>query len=397
MAMQALKFLVLAAALGLWSLSPASAQPLFGPTQDPLAGSRVFGAKGCSKCHAANGVGGKVGPDLGRISRFRSFYDLAAAMWNHLPQMGKQMRDLGIIRPHLSTREAGDLIAFLYTLDYFDRPGDKKLGRQLFIKKRCVSCHQAGGVGGVVGPNLDKLAQYGSPILVASAMWNHGPAMADAMQAAGMKRPTFSGSELGDLLSYLNALSPQRRAGPIYVLPGRPDDGQRLFQVKRCIECHSIRGRGGKGGGELAARRLKVSLTQFAAAMWNKAPSMLREMKRKNVPLPSLSAEEVADIVAYLYSVQYFAGPGDSRKGRKLARLRGCLKCHSVDGKGGKAGPDFQEVRGLDQPVAIISAMWNHAGTMERKMEQQSLTWPALSGEELGNLVAFIEKVGRGR
>jgi mono/diheme cytochrome c family protein len=28
-------------------------------SQDPLAGSRVFGIKGCSGCHAVNGVGGK--------------------------------------------------------------------------------------------------------------------------------------------------------------------------------------------------------------------------------------------------------------------------------------------------------------------------------------------------
>jgi hypothetical protein len=30
------------------------AQPVFSPSQDPLAGSRVFGAKGCVKCHSIN-------------------------------------------------------------------------------------------------------------------------------------------------------------------------------------------------------------------------------------------------------------------------------------------------------------------------------------------------------
>jgi len=56
----------------------AAAQPLFAPTQDPLTGSRVFGEKGCSKCHAIFGVGGTSGPDLARLPRARSFYDLAA-------------------------------------------------------------------------------------------------------------------------------------------------------------------------------------------------------------------------------------------------------------------------------------------------------------------------------
>lgn len=97
------------------SAAAASAQPLFGPAQDPLAGSRVFGAKGCVKCHAVNGVGGTVGPDLGRIARPHSFYDLTTAMWNHLPRMAARMQQLGIPRPTLTPAEAADLIAFLYT------------------------------------------------------------------------------------------------------------------------------------------------------------------------------------------------------------------------------------------------------------------------------------------
>ena len=35
-----------------------------GAGQDPVAGSRVFDANGCVKCHALNGAGGKIGPDL---------------------------------------------------------------------------------------------------------------------------------------------------------------------------------------------------------------------------------------------------------------------------------------------------------------------------------------------
>ena len=58
----------------------AVAQPVFTPTKDPLAGSRVFGDKGCVKCHAINGVGGTSGPDLARIQRPRTFYDLAATI-----------------------------------------------------------------------------------------------------------------------------------------------------------------------------------------------------------------------------------------------------------------------------------------------------------------------------
>lgn len=53
--------------------SQSHSQSVVAPAQDPLTGSRVFGSKGCSKCHAVNGVGAKVGLDLGRIQANRSF------------------------------------------------------------------------------------------------------------------------------------------------------------------------------------------------------------------------------------------------------------------------------------------------------------------------------------
>jgi hypothetical protein len=70
-----------------------------------------------------NGVGGQGGPDLARVSRPRSFYDLATAMWNHFPTMAEQMRQLGLSPPRLNPRETGDLLAFLFTLDYFETAG----------------------------------------------------------------------------------------------------------------------------------------------------------------------------------------------------------------------------------------------------------------------------------
>lgn len=383
--------------LALLLLLPSSSlgQPLFTPTQDPLAGSRVFGAKGCVKCHAISGRGGKIGPDLGRIERPRSFYDLATAMWNHAPRMAQRMAQLGIARPQLDARETGDLVAFLFTLDYFDPRGNEDVGRRLFTEKRCVVCHQVGGAGGVVGPNLDALKQYGSPIYLATAMWNHGPQMVEVMKAKGIPRPTFKDSDLRDLIAYINAASPVLPQGPLYVLPGRTIQGRILFAQKRCIECHSVGGQGGRVGPDLAERGLHRSLSQFTAAMWNKAPAMTEAMKTRAVAVPQLKPEEMADIVAYLYSVGYFAPAGDPKNGATVATSKGCLGCHGLHGERGKPAGDLARVKGLDSPAAVLAALWNHVVVKDSRAERERKPWPEFAPAEMADLVAFLTSLRR--
>lgn len=375
--------------------APAFAEPVSNPTQDAVAGARVFGAKGCVKCHSIDGLGGKIGPDLARIQRNRSFYDLAAALWNHLPGMAERMREFAVRRPALSPAEAGDLIAFLYTLDYFDAPGNPAAGKRLFAEKKCIACHQVNGVGGVVGPELDSARQYASAMFVAAAMWNHGPNMTEAMRERGVARPSFGGNELGDLIAYLKSAGAEKSGPSLNLFPGDPERGRRLFTDHRCIECHSAGGGGGKIGPDLAERAVHLSMTQFAQAMWNKAPAMTAAMKQRRIAVPRLDAQHMADIVAYLYSVRYFARPGNAERGRALAAQKGCLACHGLDTE--KIGPALSRVKGLDSPETVVAAMWNHSFIGARASEQQKSLWPQFRPEEMADLAAFLQTVGRGK
>jgi mono/diheme cytochrome c family protein len=253
-----------------------------------------------------------------------------------------------------------------------------------------VVCHQVGWVGGVVGPNLDYFAEYGSPIQIASAMWNHGPAMSDVLRARSIQRPTFTGSQLIDLIGYIGSNVTTPLDQRVAVLPGRAEEGRTLFTEKRCIQCHSIRGRGGRGAPDLAERTAHESLTEFAAAMWNKQPAMLVTMRARGISVPQLQPEEMADLVAYLYSVRYFAGSGTSQVGRSRVRQKGCLACHSLAGSGATAAPDLARIEPLGSPAEVISVLWNHA-LVDVDTDDQPRQWPAFSAAEMADLAAFLQ------
>ena len=132
------------------------------------------------------------------------------------------------------------------------------------------------------------------------------------------------------------------------MLPGRPELGRSLFVDKGCVQCHKVGGTGGALGPDLVAMSARRSPVEFAAAIWNKEPAMLKAMASQNVKVPQLSPEEMADLVAYLYSVGYFAGGGSIPRGWVVATNKGCLHCHGAYGERGKPASDLTRAKGLD-------------------------------------------------
>jgi mono/diheme cytochrome c family protein len=381
--------LVLTAAFLAGSVSVTWAQSA-SPGQDPVAGSRVFDAKGCAKCHGLNGAGGKIGPDLAKAARPHSFYDLAAAMWNHLPSMTERMKQLGIIRPQLEPDEAKDLVGFLYSLGYFDRPGSTEAGKRLFTAKRCAECHGPAGPG----PSVDHLKRFGSPLYAAAAMWNHGPQMADVMKTKGIERPTFTAPELRDLIAYLSP-STGVAAGAVFVLPGNAESGRLLFAEKQCVQCHSVGGAGGSVGPRLTDKGVRRSPLEFAAAIWNKAPAMTAAMTARSITIPQLRPEDMADLVAYLYASGYFAAPGSPSRGWATLSTKGCLACHGVYGERGKSASDLTRAKGMDSPAGVLAALWNHTVVTAPAPGGGRALWPTFRSQEMADLIALLQGIRR--
>ncbi|MGD2216401.1 MAG: c-type cytochrome [Gemmatimonadales bacterium] len=373
------------------------AQPTAELSQDPWAGSEVFESKGCSKCHAINGLGGTAGPDLGRIEKGRTFNELAATLWNHVPLMGAGMADQGIDFPEMTAAEAADLVGFLFTLNYFDPPGDVNIGMHLFTHKKCFVCHRVGNYGGDAAPNLDFAGQYGSPILIAAAMWNHGAPMAELMEERGIVRPTFRGSELNDLIAYIESVALQPVEGRVYVLPGRAEAGRTVFLEKRCNRCHSVQGVGGRLAPDLAGRGRQWGLTEFAADMWNKALAMLEAMEELGMSAPKLGGGEMADLVAYLYYVDYFAELGDSELGERVLHRKGCLSCHALRGSGGTEASDLAWISDIASPAALAAALWNHSVNIATMPQAWQEEWPSFEAAEMADLTAFLEELEKSR
>lgn len=80
---------------------------------DPAVGKALFTSKGCARCHAIDGEGGKIGSDLGRTTHPHPPIELVGAMWNHSPTMTAMMGALGIHRPVFEANEMADLLAYL--------------------------------------------------------------------------------------------------------------------------------------------------------------------------------------------------------------------------------------------------------------------------------------------
>lgn len=373
------KAILLAVATFPWlGVGTAHGQELPAPTQNAVAGAAVFGEKGCIRCHSLSGGGQSLGPDLRLTESNRTFQDLTAALWNHLPDMNRRMAELGIERPRLSEREAGDLFAYLYTLGYFDASGDPDRGRLLFTELHCIRCHQVGGVGGVVGPVLDHAGDKGATIEVAAAMWNHGPEMIEAAEARGIARPSVSGPELTDLIAFLVSTEAGTPQESLYYLPGDVRAGARTIEDKQCTACH---GGPGEIAPDLAGLARGASLIDFVALMWNKTPVMVSALRTRDLEFPSLQAEDFANIIAFLYSVNYFSDGGRAGRGRTMVDSKGCSRCHSIEQLGSASG--------LDHPSSITAALWNHLSVLEAEGADED--WPSFTGSEMRDLMAFFQ------
>jgi cytochrome c551/c552 len=245
---------------------------------NPREGGRIFKTKGCVKCHAIWGEGGKGGPDLGTLPKaYASQAQIAALMWNHGPEMWGRMTARKIPIEKMNAKEMANLFAFLYFLRYMDEPGNPEKGKQLMETKGCIKCHT---IKEGLKEDLIRWSMYVNPIIWAQMMWNHTPQMEQEMKKKGLPWLGFQGHEMVDLIAYIRSLS--THVEKVYLQPGDPQTGKKLFSDKGCLLCHAPQG-------ELDLTKKKDfprTLAQVAGMMWNHSSEMSAKMKEKGMDRP---------------------------------------------------------------------------------------------------------------
>lgn len=383
-----IKVIILTGAIFLLIASSSSAQML---PEEPTRGARLFVIKGCVKCHALKGEGGKIGPDLGKIDLGDTQLNLVAKIWNHIPSMILSMERARMVKPIINSQDFTDISAYLYFFKFFDEPGNAIRGRALFSEKGCQHCHPFTGKGRQGEPGLDLFPQNLSPIFLSQAIWNHGPEMIARMAQLGMKWPKFNGTEMMDLLEFIKTNAKGIREAA-FVSPGSPKEGKRVFSAKGCFQCHSIRGEGVKGGDDLGkkAKNFYKTLTQIASIMWNKGEVVLTEMTRTSYGIPKFTPKEMADLLSFLYFLHFIDKPGNPVQGKKLFSDKGCAKCHQLSGKAGEwMSIDLSKYQGKE-PMEIVANIWNHSIEIQRAAKERGLQWPQFKKGEVADLLEYI-------
>jgi mono/diheme cytochrome c family protein len=254
---------------------------------DAARGKRRFADRDCARCH---GLTTAIQSGVKPVSEWQSLnspFELAEAMWNHLPRIQEAARAQGIALPQLAAQDLPDLL--VYVRNFPSRPAapaefrttSGANGEALFQSKGCAGCHRAGSAlaARIKGNTLTEIA---------AAMWNHAPRMA----AAGARPAYFEPGEMRELLSYLWARQ-------FFAAEGDASRGRRVFSAKNCARCHAG---DSPVGPRLDAKNQSFSAPRIVAGLWHHGPAMLGQMRQQNIPWPRFTAREMADLVAYLDS-----------------------------------------------------------------------------------------------
>ena len=217
-------------------------------------GKRLFENQGCRGCHKLNGVGGTIGPDLsleGANHRAPEWLEKHFLTPNEVSS-GSAMPNF-----HFTRDQAKALTYYMLSLTSEDMgsyystvrliPGPE-FGRQIFQEKNCINCHNVGGVGQKVGPDLLGVVGRHSP------EWLDEQLINPELVYPGSSMPAYDldGNSRKALMAYLAVVTPADVQALLSQKPHvlSPADvaieaGRQDFARFGCVGCHGTELQGG--------------------------------------------------------------------------------------------------------------------------------------------------------
>jgi mono/diheme cytochrome c family protein len=178
------------------------------------------------------------------------------------------------------------------------------------------------------------------------------------------------------------------------IIPGDARRGQQLFESQKCVECHSLNGRGGSLAPDLAKRIDRAyTPTVMASLMWNHAPEMWAMMKREGAPKPRMTPEAASDLFAYFVSARYFERPGDAGRGKLAFAAKRCADCHGITTSPEPGATPVAKWESLADPVVLAQQMWNHGAKMKDAFARRKISRPTLTAQELTDMLVYLQNL----
>jgi mono/diheme cytochrome c family protein len=341
---------------------------------DTDAGRALFGQLRCVSCHAIDGRGGTMGPELAKIG------DKVRRDWlfSFLKDPHREQPETPMLQYRLTDDQLRDLTTFLMeeertgdagpeTPPAFQDPQTVAAGRATFIRRGCASCHHLEGVPepGRLGPSLAGVADrdpdqlpYG-PNVVRHTIDNYiflKLEQPDALvQSSLMPTFQFTPDEAASIALALVGLRKAELPASYVVRRPQPEPYRpagvfgELALRYRCLSCHSI---GGSGGtlSTVPFDRIGSQLQRDYIASYLLNPGAVRVSVEARMPVFHMLKTEADTIADYFTMVfrddsvdRYDTNftPAEARRGAELYAQLGCTGCHQVGLQGGYVGPDL--------------------------------------------------------
>jgi sulfur oxidation c-type cytochrome SoxX len=391
---------------------------------DTDKGGDVFRGSRCVTCHAVNGRGGSLGPELTHVGAKASREWLYS--WIRDPHRFQPKTLMPRFR--FTDEQARDLAAYL-SEEYGeppegfganDAPPSAALadeGRSVFEKRGCYSCHELEGFPPLarIGP---KLAAIGDRVLEPAPLAARGiqPSVPNwlftkvsgperVLESARMPTFGFADDEAAAvtvaLLSLRAKMPPPDRTTRDPVRAAEVPQGEfgALVRRYRCLSCHTLGGSGhvtasGAPLSTVALDRIGSQLTREHLERYVAKPYGVRVALPERMPHLNVSPEEARALAVHLSTLMVDdalegAVPGDAatvERGKELYGKHGCVGCHITGEKGGYVGPE------LNGSGARLKAGWTVAFLLEPERWKPGTLQPdhGLTRPEAEALTAYV-------